>query len=150
MFTTSMRSSIIVGLRNTSKKTCALVCKHTGCLFVCLFVCCFLSYSDRFYLLILDVQFYCCTWSHSVSLSLSLSLSHTHTHTHTHTTLGRPSLEEGSARSRELCLTSTNIHNRQPAMSQAGFEPAVPASERPQTQTIDRADTRIDRALFIT
>jgi hypothetical protein len=139
MFTTSVRSSITIGLRNTSKKTSAPLCNHTGSLFsVCLFVCCFLSYSDRFYLPILGVEFYCCTWAHAL----------THTHTHTHISLGRPSLEEGSARSRELCLTTTNIYSRQPAMPQAGFEPAIPESERPQTQALDRPATRMDRAVF--
>jgi hypothetical protein len=48
-----------------------------------------------------------------LSLSLSLSLSHTHTHTHTHTH-GRTPLEEGSARCRDLYLTTDNTHKRHP------------------------------------
>jgi len=42
-----------------------------------------------------------------VALDLSLSLTHTHTHTH-----GRTSVDEGSARRRDL--TTHNIHSRQP------------------------------------
>jgi len=34
-------------------------------------------YSDLFYLLIVDVEVYFCTWSHT--------MTQTHTHTHTHT-----------------------------------------------------------------
>jgi hypothetical protein len=50
-----------------------------------------------------------------------------------HTTLGRTPLDEWSARRRDLYLTTHNTHNRQTAMLQAGFEPAIPASERRQT-----------------
>ena len=50
-----------------------------------------------------------------------------------HTTLGRIPLDEGSARRRDHYLTTPNIHKRQTCMPPAGFEPAVPASDRPQT-----------------
>jgi hypothetical protein len=60
-----------------------------------------------------------------------------------HITFGRTSLDEGSARRRDLYLTTRNTHNRQTSMLPAGFEPAIPASERPQTHTIDRATTGI-------
>jgi hypothetical protein len=43
----------------------------------------FLSYSD-FYLIIVGVEGYCCTWSHSL----------THTHTHIHTLCRTPMNEE--------------------------------------------------------
>jgi hypothetical protein len=33
-------------------------------------------------------------------------------------------------------------------MSLAGFKPAVPTSERPQTHTLDRAATRIGNEIF--
>jgi len=47
-----------------------------------------------------------------------------------HTTLGRTPLGEGSARRRELYLTKHNTHNRQTSMPPAGFEPAIPESDR--------------------
>jgi hypothetical protein len=65
-----------------------------------------------------------------------------HTHTHTHT-LGRTSLDEGSVRRRNPCLTTNNIHKRQTAMPSEGFRPAIPASERRETYPLDRAATWI-------
>ena len=58
-----------------------------------------------------------------------------------HTTLCRTPLDEGSERRRDLYLTKHNTHKRQISMSPAGFEAAIPASERPQTQALDRAAT---------
>jgi hypothetical protein len=49
-----------------------------------------------------------------------------------HTTLGKTPLDEGSARRRDLYLTTHNTHKRQTSMPPAGFEQAIPASERPQ------------------
>jgi len=49
-----------------------------------------------------------------------------------HTTLGRTPLDEGSARRRDLYLTTLNIHKKQTW----GFEPAIPASDRPQTYAL--------------
>jgi hypothetical protein len=43
-----------------------------------------------------------------------------------------------SVRRRDLYLTTHNIHKRETSMFQAGFEPAIPASERPQTHALDR------------
>jgi hypothetical protein len=63
---------------------------------------------------------------------------------HTHTTLGRTPLDERSARRRDLYLTTHNTHKRQTSMPPAGFEHPIPASERPQTQALDRAATGID------
>jgi len=63
-------------------------------------------------------------------LIISLSLSHTHTHTHTH---GRAPLDDRSAHRRDLYVTTHNTHTRQASITPAQFEPAVPASERPQT-----------------
>jgi hypothetical protein len=56
-----------------------------------------------------------------------------------HTTLGRTPLDEGSARRRDLYLTNHNTHKRQTSMPPAGFEPTIPASERPQTHALDGA-----------
>ena len=55
-----------------------------------------------------------------------------------HITLGRTPLDEWSARRRDLCLTTHNTHKRQTSMPPAGFEPAIPASEWPQTHALDR------------
>jgi hypothetical protein len=53
--------------------------------------------------------------------------------TNTHTqALGRTFPDEGSARRRDRCLTTHYIQKT--AMSQAGFEPAIPASQEPQTE----------------
>jgi hypothetical protein len=53
------------------------------------------------------------------------------------TTLGRTPLEERSARSIELYLTTHNTHNRLTSMPPPEFEPAIPASKRPQTHASD-------------
>jgi hypothetical protein len=53
-----------------------------------------------------------------------------------HTTPGNTPLDERSARRRDLYLTTNNTHKRWTAIPQAGFEPAIPASERPQTFTL--------------
>jgi hypothetical protein len=50
-----------------------------------------------------------------------------------HTTVGRTPLHEWSTRRRDLYLTTHNNHKTQTSMSPAGFEPWVPASERPQS-----------------
>jgi hypothetical protein len=60
-------------------------------------------------------------------------------HTFKHTALGRTPLDEWSARRRDLYLTTHNTHKRQTFMPPAGFEPTIPASERPQTNALDRA-----------
>ena len=71
-------------------------------------------------LLIIEVS-----WSHSVR----------------HSTFSTTLLDEWPARRRDLYLTTHNNHKRQTSMFPAGFEPAVPASERPQTHALDRAAT---------
>jgi hypothetical protein len=43
----------------------------------------------------------------------------------------------------ELYLTTHNTYQRQTSMSPAEFEPAIPASEQPQTDSLDRAATGI-------
>jgi hypothetical protein len=60
-----------------------------------------------------------------------------------HITLCRTHLDEGSARRRHLYLTTHNTQNRQTSITPAGFEPAIPASERPQTHALDLAVTGI-------
>ena len=51
-------------------------------------------------------------------------------HTQLHSTVGRTSLDEGSARRRDLYLTAHNTHSTQTSMPSAGLEPAIPASDR--------------------
>jgi len=62
-------------------------------------------------------------------------------HIQRRTTVGRTPLDEGSARRRDLYLTAYNTHNRQTSILPVGFEPTIPASERPQTYTLDRTAT---------
>jgi hypothetical protein len=66
----------------------------------------------------------------------------TYIHTHTHT-LGRTPLHEGSARRRDLYLTTQNTQKRQTSMTPAGFELAIPANKWPQTHALDRDATVI-------
>ena len=62
-------------------------------------------------------------------------------HTQRRTTVDRTTLDEWSARRRELCLTKHNTHNRQTSMPSVEFEPTISAGERPQTCALDRAST---------
>jgi hypothetical protein len=57
-----------------------------------------------------------------------------------HTTIGRSPLDEWSARRRDLYLTIYNTHKRQTSMPLEGFDPTIPASERPQTHALDHAE----------
>ena len=43
-------------------------------------------------------------------------------------------------------LTTQSIHKRETSMSPAGFETAIPASERPQAHALDRSATGIDNS----
>jgi hypothetical protein len=61
-----------------------------------------------------------------------------------HTTFGRTPLDEGSPHHSDLYLTTHNIHKRQTPIPPAGFEPAIPESERPQTHALYPAATGID------
>jgi hypothetical protein len=49
----------------------------------------------------------------------------------------------GSARRRDLYLTTHNTHKRQTSKSPAGFEPLIPSSERPHTHGSGGAATGI-------
>jgi hypothetical protein len=68
-------------------------------------------------------------------LTLEVSRSHTMTH---HSS--RTPLDEWSARRRDLYLTRHNTHKRDTSRPPAGFEPAIPASERLQTLASFRWD----------
>ena len=65
------------------------------------------------------------------------------------TTVGRTSLDELSARRRDLYLTTHNTHNRQTSMPPVGFEPTISAGERPQTYALDRAATGTGASWFV-
>jgi len=58
-----------------------------------------------------------------------------------HTTLGRTHLDEWSAHRRDIYLTKYNTHKRQTFMPRVGFEPMIPATQRPQTHALDCAAT---------
>jgi hypothetical protein len=60
-----------------------------------------------------------------------------------HTALERNPLDESSVRRTDLYLTTYNTHRRQASMPSAGFEPAIPAIELPQTHALDSAGTGI-------
>jgi hypothetical protein len=64
-------------------------------------------------------------------------------HTQAHTTVGRTPLDEGSARRRDLYLTTQTLYKRQTPMPPERFEPTIPASARPQTYALARAATGI-------
>jgi len=59
------------------------------------------------------------------------------------TKVGRTPLDEWSSRHRDLYLTIYNTHNRQTFMPSAEFEPAIPASEQPQTHASGRTATGV-------
>jgi hypothetical protein len=83
-------------------------------------------------------------WCNSCQWARASSLSRLHDHTQTHhTTVGRNPLDEWSAQRTDLYLTTHNTHKRQTSMPPAWFEPAIPASQRPQTHALDRAATVI-------
>ena len=69
---------------------------------------------------------------------IEVSRSHSDTDIHT---LGKTPLYERSPRHRDLYLTTHNTNKRQTSMPQAGFEQAVPVSERTETHAIDCAAT---------
>jgi hypothetical protein len=59
--------------------------------------------------------------------------------------LAKDPLDERSAQRRDLYLTTHNTHKRQTSIPPVGFEPAIPASERPQIHASDCAATGIER-----
>jgi hypothetical protein len=68
-----------------------------------------------------------------ITLKNTHAHARTHTHTHTHTSLGRTPLDE----------------EKQTSIYSAGFEPTIPASERPQTKVLDRAAIGIGTCLLV-
>ena len=64
-----------------------------------------------------------------------------------HTTFSWTPLEDWSAHHRYLYLTTHNSHNRQTSMFAAGFEPAIPGGERPQTHALHHVNSGIGWSL---
>jgi len=60
-----------------------------------------------------------------------------------HTTLSRTPLDEWSAPRGNLYLPTHNTHRRQTSMPPEGFEPTIPANERPQTHALVSTATGI-------
>jgi len=69
-----------------------------------------------------------------------LIIDDSRSHSITYTTLGRISLDEWSARRRGLYLTKQQSQETE-IPAPRGSEPAIPASERPQTHALDRPAT---------
>ena len=70
-------------------------------------------------------------------------------HTQRRSTVGRTPLDEWSARSRDLYLTTHDSHNRQISMPSVGFEPTISAGERPQAAPLLRSLVRIPPGAWI-
>ena len=66
--------------------------------------------------------------------------NNTYTHTHTHT-LGRNPGRMISPTLRPLPKQNTTLTGNRLSCAPAGFEPALPADERPQSHALDRAAT---------
>ena len=56
---------------------------------------------------------------------------------------------EGLLWTRDFYVTTRNEHEKQTSMIPAGFEPAIPASERPQINALDRVATEIIQTLSL-
>jgi hypothetical protein len=72
-------------------------------------------------------------------------IRHTHIHhtSHTHITFCRTPLDQRSDRRRDLYLTTHYKFKRKASMTSAGFEPAIPASERPKSYILECAAIEI-------
>jgi hypothetical protein len=64
-----------------------------------------------------------------------------------HATLCRTSLDEWLVPRRDLYITTRNTHKGKTSMLPTGFESTVPASERRQTHSLDRAATTTGKLL---
>ena len=85
--------------------------------------------------------FFFCFLPNSPQWARASSLMRFLDHTQRRTTAGRTPLDEWSARRRDLYPTTHNTHNIQISMPPVGFEPTIPANERPQTIALDGAAT---------
>jgi len=79
-----------------------------------------------------------CFWHNSSQWARASSFMRFLDHTQWRTTVGRTSLDEWSARRRDLYHTTRNTCDRQTSMPPVGFVPTVSAGEQPQTYALDR------------
>jgi hypothetical protein len=82
-----------------------------------------------------------CFWRESPQWAKASLLSRFLDRTQRRTTINRTSLDESSARGRDLYLTTHNTHNRQTSRPPVEFELTISAGERPQTYALDCAVT---------
>ena len=94
-----------------------------------------------FFCHILTVCLFVCFWHNSPQWARASSLMRFLDHTQRRNTVSRTPLDEWSARRRILYLKTHNTLNLQTYMPPVGFEPTIPASERPQDHALDRAAT---------
>ena len=80
-------------------------------------------------------------WHNSPQWATVSSFTRFLDHTQRCTTVSRIPLDEWSARSRDLYLTTHNIPHRQTSMTPVEFEPTISAGVRPQAYALDRAAT---------
>ena len=69
-------------------------------------------------------------------------------HTQRRSTVDRTPLDEGSARRRDIYLTTHNTHSMHTSLPPVGFEPTISAGERPQTYALDRTATGTGSSTF--
>ena len=83
-----------------------------------------------------------CRCSALLVYMITLNDKETHTQTHSRTlwTRDRPV-------AKTFTCSNHSIHKTQTTMPPAGFEPAVPTNERPQTHALDRAVTGVEENL---
>ena len=121
----------------------------------------FLSQSDLYLPTHCRVWGYCCPWSLNLSLSLIHTYTHTnththkHTHTHTHTHTHYTTLHPvGLPWTSDRLVAETSTLQRISPLTYrhllplAKFEPAIPASEVPQTYALDNVATRTGSNVF--
>ena len=111
----------------------------------------FFLIQTSFCLFIIGGDVYCFSGSHTRTHTHAPGHAHTRTHTHTwtrtqpdtHTNARRTSLNKWLTHRKDLYLSTHNIRKRQTSMPLEGFEPVIPASERPWTYALDRVTTGI-------
>ena len=89
----------------------------------------------------LSLSLYVCLLRQLNSGQVYLILQDSMSNIVTHHKRDRNPLDKGSASRRDLYPTTQNTHKQQISIPPAGFEPATPASDRPQTLTLDLSAT---------
>jgi len=86
-------------------------------------------------------------WRCSPTPAMTSSFMRFLVHTQRHIIVGRTPLDKWSARRRDLYLTTHNTQHKQTSMPPAGFEPTIPARERPWNHALDREATEMGMLL---